>query len=465
MPTWLVIILGLIVGIVVSLIIWLIWRNSETSTTCKTGGERRKHLQSTVEKEVTVKDKEDLQVSVKLPRLTNQLGGICSSEQPCKAPLICRSGQCQYPENPNTCSQTKSCISGHVCVSGVCLATSGQPCRNDSNCYSGICSSGGIGFKGKVVRWDCTKQSWIPHSTVTSTITKLMDYNGQLMAISVTGQSATDGLYLYRNGSWIRLYNTGIWNDGQKSYRLIDACASTIGIYAVYQVIDVNNSINNVGHAIYQVHLNDLQVELRPVNTSNGVQTDCQGKAITIISIDVDYTGLLLISGTLPGECNQYLYTIRLSGISGQPVVMINNGEPICKEVSLSNPVDSCQPKLYQLDIVPDDQRIHQVSWLRTNDTQRTIQFSGALATAELALQQKWVIDYSLIIPSGQRNLLKMLIIARDCYNTEEPGQAYLIDPKRPGALYNIPGYFNDDSKICITQQGEIFVYCTHTCL
>jgi hypothetical protein len=50
--------------------------------------------------------------------------GVCRVGSSCVPPLICVSGKCQYPSNPNSCSITGVCSSGNTCTNGLCVPQS-----------------------------------------------------------------------------------------------------------------------------------------------------------------------------------------------------------------------------------------------------------------------------------------------------------------------------------------------------
>lgn len=396
--------------------------------------------------------------------VTNQLGGLCAETQACQPPYVCLDRQCQYPDNPNRCDQTNTCIAGYSCTDGICLADSGQACQDDQQCMSGLCSQ-----QGRILRWDHENQNWSVDSTPNFAVSRLLHYNNVLMAASIIGQAGTDGFYVYRNRSWSQIPKTGMWSDTNRSYRLIDAASSQAGLFAIYHVVEMNDGTStNIGHVIYrlQPNTNWTAITMTPMNTASGVQVDNQGHPLVLVSLDVSETGLMLLGGAPIGHTNQYLYALDPSAAGGQPVTLLLNGEPCARGQSTTNPKDLCQARYYQMAAIPGDQRKDQFAYLDQSDTQRLVRFSGLLSSAHLPNKEHaWVTNYSLKIPNGQREKIHVMVLARDALNTSEPAHAYLIDPSRPGALYRIPGYFNEESRVLVTEEGDVYVYTNKICV
>jgi len=124
----------------------------------------------------------------------------------CRAPYICGPDEvCQYPEQPNSCSQTGSCSHGYGCRDGRCIGTHGTMCTRDDQCFSLNCNLNQAAIFTSSVTNDnnegWTQMTLLPHGVKFDRFIVLQ--NNRIWGLD---PAKSGGLYLLvETNQWIRV--------------------------------------------------------------------------------------------------------------------------------------------------------------------------------------------------------------------------------------------------------------------
>lgn len=215
---------------------------------------------------------------------TKTLGDKCNSNNFCVSPLLCETGNCYYPQNPNTC--TNNCIDGFTCSSEICTGNSGQGCINNGTCSSGVCNLGNPAIT-LLSPTNLLSQpvAVLPSGMTANNIYVITESEADIIYVNTNN----DGLIRFASTWTIILGTTFV-------YTGISPVAPS-GTYSFITSASLNPSLLVVGemnNSFYLFTASSSGINLDPFN--DGIQKDMNGNPLTIYRINADTDGNILLT-------------------------------------------------------------------------------------------------------------------------------------------------------------------------